>query len=288
MPSPPVARLAYAWHNQIYTINPDGTGQQKLTSADKNYWPRWSPDGNRIAYVHEVDDDHSLWVMNADGSNKQQITDQIMPFGPAWSPDGQWLAYGMTSRDPAWGELVRIKSTAPFGSPQPFPSWYEVPEDLDDFTSIRGTPVWSPSGNEIYYYDQGQIGITDHAIVAYDLTTQERWMLTLIGGGGVYGSVAEPAISPDGTMLGYTLTRSPPSVPEELGPLISLHSYPSWTSIPFTTFTEDGQLAFSRTDTRVALMNDSTGTAQIIVADADGTNRQFVTNGYQPDWQPQP
>jgi hypothetical protein len=284
LPLPPVAKLTYAWRNQIYTINPDGTGQLKLTSVDKNYWPRWSPDGNRIAYVHEVAGAHSLWVMNADGSNKQQITDQNTSFGPAWSPDGQWLTFG--------GTLQRIRSTAPFGSPQPFRSWEWVPEDLDDLTPIRGTPVWSPSGNEIYYYTE--TGISDHAIAAYDLTTQQRWILAEIGGGGSYGSVAEPAISPDGTMLGYTYTREPPSVPATLGPLISLHSYTSGPlgglgpQLPFTTFAEDAQLAFSRTDDRVALMNDSTGTAQIIVADADGTGRQLVTNGYQPDWQPRP
>ena len=284
VPSPPVAKLTYAWRNQIYTINPDGTSQLKLTSADKNYWPRWSPDGNRIAYVHEVAGAHSLWVMNADGSNKQQITDQNTSYGPAWSPDGQWLAFG--------SPLQRIRSTAPFGSPQPFPSWESVGDDLDDLTPILGTPVWSPAGNEIYYHTW--TGISDSAIAAYDVTTQQRWILTEIGGGGSYGSVGEPTISPDGTMLGYTYTREPPSVPETLGPLISLHSYTSGPlgglgpQLPFTTFAEDAQLAFSRTDDRVALMNDSTGTAQIIVADADGTGRQLVTNGYQPDWQPLP
>ena len=289
VPSPPVARLAYAWQNQIYTINPDGTGQLELTSGDKNYWPRWSPDGNRIAYVHEVAGAHSLWVMNANGSNKQQITDEINSFGAAWSPDGGWLAFGGASGAFPDGELKRVRSTAPFGNPQAFLSWEENPGDLRDETLFPGgTPAWSPSSNEIYFYGGDLTGIYDEAILAYDVATQRLWMLTAIGGGGSYGSVAEPAISPDGTRLGYTLTRSPPSVPEELGPLISLRSYPSMTSIAFTTFAEDAQLAFSRTDTRVALMNDSTGTAQVIVADADGTNRQYVTNGYQPDWQPQP
>jgi Tol biopolymer transport system component len=286
LPSDPDPKIAFTRANQIYTINPDGTGEAKLTSGNKNYWPRWSPDGNRIAYVHEVAGAHSLWVMNANGTNKQQITDQNTSYGPAWSPDGAWLAFGVTSGDPRWGNLARIKSTAPFGSPQAFPSWVDDPADLDPQTGIRGTPAWSASRNEIYFFGNDLTGIYDQAILAYDVATQELSMLTAIGGGGSYGSIAEPAISTDGTMLAYTYTLSPPSVTQEVGPLIDLYSYPSMTSLPFTTFEEDSQLAFSRTDTRVALMNDSAGAAQIFIAEADGSGRQPLTNGYQPDWQP--
>ena len=49
-PSGPDGKIVFARSNQIYTIEPDGSGEVKLTSANKNYWPRWSPDGtaNRL------------------------------------------------------------------------------------------------------------------------------------------------------------------------------------------------------------------------------------------------
>jgi Tol biopolymer transport system component len=52
-------------HNHIYTINPDGTGEQKLTTSTKDYAPKWSPDGSRIVFVSERDGNNEIYVMNS-------------------------------------------------------------------------------------------------------------------------------------------------------------------------------------------------------------------------------
>lgn len=41
-------QIAFTRSNQVYTISPSRTGLVRLTSAAKNYWPRWSPNGRRI------------------------------------------------------------------------------------------------------------------------------------------------------------------------------------------------------------------------------------------------
>src|SRR4051812_32631187 len=57
-PSGGNGRLAFVTHNQIFTIDADGSDRVQLTtfnaSGGKNYLPEWSPSGTRIAYVHET------------------------------------------------------------------------------------------------------------------------------------------------------------------------------------------------------------------------------------------
>jgi len=116
--------------NQIYTIRPDGTGLAKRNYVGKNYRPEWSPSGRRIAYIHEpADGVREVWVMRADGSNKTRITQGgNATAGPSWSPDGRWLAFA-----DAIHTLVRVRTTAPFGTPESFIGCYvDVPRDCDE------------------------------------------------------------------------------------------------------------------------------------------------------------
>lgn len=83
----------------------------QLTTEGQNYRPKWSPDGKRIAYIHETAAGaKDVWVMNADGSNQQQVTTVgNVTAEPSWSPDGQWIAFG------AGGGLEEVTSSFPFG-----------------------------------------------------------------------------------------------------------------------------------------------------------------------------
>jgi TolB protein len=84
--------------DQVYTMNSDGTGVVKLTSTPgKNFFPTWSPDGTKIAFVSTRDDptptgcttcNQEIYVMNTDGTNQLRIThdpwyDQAVRWKPA-------------------------------------------------------------------------------------------------------------------------------------------------------------------------------------------------------------
>ena len=71
----------------ICTMNPDGTDFRRLTNDAVSHTPRWSPDGERIAYISGLDGAESLYVMWADGSeNKRLIKRQYDIHDFWWSP----------------------------------------------------------------------------------------------------------------------------------------------------------------------------------------------------------
>jgi len=83
----------------IYLMNSDGTNQIRLTAADgdscPSYSPSWSPDGTKIVYrsmTRYWNEEYmeflplsGIFVMNADGSNKIRLTDKT-DYSPSWSP----------------------------------------------------------------------------------------------------------------------------------------------------------------------------------------------------------
>ncbi|MDM7921074.1 MAG: S9 family peptidase [Pyrinomonadaceae bacterium] len=86
-----VDRVANRVVNHIFRVDIDGSDRKQLTSGDRSHSsPRWSPDGDRIAFVTGG----QIWVMEDDGDDKEQITDIATgASGPVWSPDGKLIAF---------------------------------------------------------------------------------------------------------------------------------------------------------------------------------------------------
>ena len=74
--------------NEIYVLT--SAGLKKLTdNAWDDRYPRWSPDGKRIAFSANPAGNFDLFVMDADGQSPAAVTsfpeDEL---DVAWSPDG--------------------------------------------------------------------------------------------------------------------------------------------------------------------------------------------------------
>ena len=115
-PSPAGERVVFAsnrdlsgYTSDIWTMNPDGTGQGSTGSGnhqllpfpsqpvdvDENS-PEWSPDGTKIAF--QADDwftgQNDVFVMTSEGGDPVNVTNHpAFDSRPTWSPDGTKLAF---------------------------------------------------------------------------------------------------------------------------------------------------------------------------------------------------
>jgi TolB protein len=110
--------------------------------------PSFSPDGSKILFVSNRDDNLEIYVMNRDGSNQKRLTytdeDESCP---SFSPDGRAVVFSSTRSKPVRYDLgsdcVWVMN-ANGTSPRP----------LTLALAEADTPSWSPDGREIVFYGQ--------------------------------------------------------------------------------------------------------------------------------------
>jgi TolB protein len=121
---------AFTADQEVYSINPDGTGLINLTNnAAADLFPSWFPDGKKIAFLRTND----IYSMNSDGTNQNQITFTAGKVSVSVSPDGSRFAYESGSH--IW--VVNSDGTNPVNLTLPYT------------TANRAS--WSPSGEKIVF-----------------------------------------------------------------------------------------------------------------------------------------
>jgi Tol biopolymer transport system component len=144
--------LAGAICQELWVMNADGSGQQRLTrNAATDSDQSWSPDGTKIAFHRAVGPfrcgprgcgpaESDIFVMNADGSGERNLTrnDPSNAMDADWSPDGRRIVF-RTSRHGKWEVYVMNAN----GSGQR--RLTRTP------AANESSPSWSPDGRKIAF-----------------------------------------------------------------------------------------------------------------------------------------
>ena len=140
-------RLAYTATNlniNIYRLNLPvadaltGAAVKLIASSRLDEMPRYSPDGNRIAFVSYRSGASEIWTCDSDGSNPVQLTSLGAQTGyPRWAPDGKSIGF---SSDAA-GHFDVYVVDAEGGAPR----------RLTSDPSYEAGPAWSRNGEWIYF-----------------------------------------------------------------------------------------------------------------------------------------
>ncbi len=93
--SPDGRRIAYVLNGDIWVMNADATGHVNLTNnAAYEGFPKWSPDGQKLAFSSDRDGNNEVYTMNGDGSNQVNLTkNPAYDAGSSWSPDGSKILF---------------------------------------------------------------------------------------------------------------------------------------------------------------------------------------------------
>lgn len=192
--------------------------------------PRWSPNGNDIAYVRRQEGQSGIWLVSAEGGEPRKIIEGGR--NPNWSWDGKRLVFEreydvwtanvdgsdqrrvegvptedllLEDRNPAFspdGALIAFfeKDKGPMGDIWVVPSKGGQARQLTFDSNLGGTPAWTADGKFIVFSSvRGG--------------SRTLWKVAAAGGApepvlASAGEDTEPEISRDGRQLIYTNTRN--------------------------------------------------------------------------------
>jgi Tol biopolymer transport system component len=159
--------------------NTSGSLERLIRSTRYEWYPHYSPDGEKIVFASDRSGSNEIWICDRDGSNWIQLTsfgNQSATTHPRWSPDGRHIAF-TRSVEGNWDFFV---VSAEGG----------IPRRLTTEPSNEILPRWSRDGKWIYFCK----------VVGQELSI---WKIGPEGGSAsrVLDNAMEVEESPDGNYL---------------------------------------------------------------------------------------
>ncbi|QDU37514.1 translocation protein TolB [Maioricimonas rarisocia] len=168
--------------NGLFVSGDDDEDWRRLTSGPQDLVPRWSPGGDRIAFLTARATDAAVqppdlafhWFLETvrpDGTERARVTPVPVSLSYEWSPDGAQLVFASSHEDERNRGIDGIVSSA----------IHVVDIDgenlhrLTEVTGMARSPAWSPDGRHLGWIESG--GGSSELVVADADGTSRRALI---------------------------------------------------------------------------------------------------------------
>jgi len=224
-----VIRLPRRTQDDLLLMNADGSNWHDLTN-DKFFdrYPRWSPDGKRVAFASDRSGNYEIWTIDTEGTNLRQLTfdSSAASTFPIWNPNGKEIicnhnrATVVLDLNKSWQDQTLPQLPPIKGDPDAFVAWDWSPDgkkligafrrvdvgigtytfetnSYDKIADYDAQPAWLPDSRHVVFTREGKAFICD-------VVTKKIDQLTLLPS----EYIRTVAVSADGHLLYFTTYSS--------------------------------------------------------------------------------
>ena len=143
-------KVAFSYLGDLWIANENGSGVQRLTDNQaRDVYPRFSPDGNWIAFSSNREGNYDVYVIPATGGKPRQLTfhsadDSVVN----WTPDGKNIIFTSARGNGVFPSVTTLWEVPVAGGierpiPTDWGAWASYSPDGSKMAFTRHPATWS-------------------------------------------------------------------------------------------------------------------------------------------------
>jgi len=195
-------RLVFSLLGDLYLLPMEGGDAHRITSGTGyDVQPRFSPNGEWIAFASDRGGTENLWICDLEGQNARAISSEEDAFvnSPAWTPDGLYVV-----------GRKRLTDTSSLGTVELW-MWHVrggkgIQLTKKDTQPDAADPAFSPDGRFLYFSARDsrfRYGRNPNPGI-WQIKRLDRRTGQVVPITGEHGGAAAPTVSPDGQTIAFT------------------------------------------------------------------------------------